>query len=107
MHAEKSILFKSRAEMETWHGAQGGGTSGDQYTIDNGNERGAVCQNGTLEAILDATVTPPFTLPTPTVPPPYSVHTDILTLCVPFWHSSGCPRHPNAGTDWWGSMALI
>ena len=107
MHAEKSILFKSSAEMGTWHWTKGGGTSGDQFNIDNGSEKGVMCQNGTLEALLDPTVTPPFPLPAPTVPPPYPVHTHVLTLCVPFWHSSACPRHPNAGMDWWGLMAVI
>ena len=107
MHAEKSILFKPSAEMVTWHGAKGRGTLGDQFQIDIGSERGTVRQNGTLKALLDATSTPLFQLPTPTVPPPYPVHTHILAICVPFWHSSGCPRHPNAGMDWWRSMAVI
>src|ERR1035441_7093320 len=107
MHAEKSILFESCAEIVTWHGAKGGGTSGDQFTIYNGSEKGAMCQNGTLETLLDAIVTPPFPHRAPTVPPPYPVHTHVLALCVPFWHSSACPRHPNAGMDWWGLMAVI
>src|ERR1035438_9588230 len=86
MHAKKSILFKSRAEMGAWHGAKGGGTSVDQFQVDNGSERGAVCQNGTLEALLDATATPPFQLPTPTVPPPCP----LPTLCIPMYWPFVC-----------------
>src|ERR1035437_6093264 len=40
---------------------------------------------------------PPFPLRVPSVSPPYPLHTQKVTLSVPFWHSSGCPGHSKAG----------
>ena len=55
-----------------------------------------MCQNGTLEALLDDTGAPPFPHRVPSVSPPCPLPTRPGALSVPFWHSSGCPRHPRA-----------
>src|ERR1039458_2639855 len=47
------------------------GLFGHRLQIDNAGEEGVVCQNGTLESILDDPVAPPFPLHTPTIVPPY------------------------------------
>ena len=75
------------------------GILGQQLLIDIDSEEGMVCQNGTREASLGDTGAPPFPLHAPSAPPPYPHHARPVTLRVPFWHSSGCPGHSEAGRD--------
>ena len=60
-----------------------------------------MCQNGTLEGLRYSTLNPlfppPFPLRAPTVPAPSPLPTRPMTLSVPFWHSSRCPKHLKAG----------
>src|ERR1017187_3559912 len=85
---DSTVFFGIKGERRfLWH----------RLLIDNRNEEEFVCQNGPLEGILEATRPPPFPHLSPSVPPPYTLPTQTVTISVPSWHSSGCPRHSQAG----------
>ena len=68
------------------------GLLGHRWLVDIAREERVVCQNGTLEGPLEGAVTPPFHHRIPSMPPPCPLPTQIVTLSVPFWHSSGTVR---------------
>ena len=58
-----------------------------------------MCQNGTLEGLLDGPGPPPFPHLSPSIHPPYTLPTLPVALSVPFCHTSGHPGHSKAGAD--------